>query len=67
MKKIILSIVFISCSFLLQAQDIITPPRLFNKYNDTIVEPVANSFLLGWNWGCYGKNLDEALLLNAIH
>jgi hypothetical protein len=71
MKKIFLTIALLLIVINLYSQDLIDPPKLFNK-NDTsathnIFTPLNNNkFHLGYNAGAPGVKLDYALYMNNI-
>jgi hypothetical protein len=48
-------------------QDIIDPPKLFNKNTLDIYDRRSQKFTLGWNWGGPGRALDQALFINTYH
>ena len=66
-KKYIISLI-IALSFInLNAQDKLVPPHISFLDNSSIIQRDQNKFLLGWNWGSPGRDLDNALMMNAYH
>jgi hypothetical protein len=51
----------------LHSQNLIDPPKLFNKNDSANISQTFNQFLLGWNWGCEGRVLDSALNIIFFH
>ena len=66
MRNITLIIAMMAISLPLYTQDIIDPPKSFNKDTLSIYDN-ANSFVIGWNWGGIGRKMDEALSATTYH
>ena len=67
MKKSILAIIaFILVISTVKAQDIIDPPRLFNKDTSSVIITNINEFVRGWNWDSPGRKLDLASIQTFI-
>jgi hypothetical protein len=79
MKKLFLTGIILLNIIHLYSQDIIDPPRLFDKSlpnwvaytGHTIYLPdkfyTGKDFILAWNWGSIGEKLDSALKVNYYH
>jgi hypothetical protein len=61
MKKIILIIILFINIINIYSQDLVDPPKLFDKTNNPIFAPTVNEFQLGYNAGSPGSKLDYAL------
>ncbi|OGU59862.1 MAG: hypothetical protein A2X64_04115 [Ignavibacteria bacterium GWF2_33_9] len=73
MKKIIILIIIAFCNLIIiNAQDVINPPK-FSYFSstvgryDTLIYRSARPYVLGYNWGSQGARLDEALGINYYH
>ncbi len=67
MKIIISIILFLIAGINISAQNVIDPDRVFHKDTYNYITPNYQGFILGWNWGAPGKNLDSALMINTYH
>jgi hypothetical protein len=79
MKKLLLIGFLIMNMINSYSQDIIDPPRLFDKTNSNwevypnifmdLSQKIINerTFILGWNWGNISEKLDDALKVNYYH
>ncbi|MGA2296305.1 MAG: hypothetical protein ABSG15_02025 [FCB group bacterium] len=68
MKNLILAVLAtIIVVFTATAQDIVDPPKLFNKDTSAVIISNIKEFPRGWNWGSPGRKLDSAMYVKYYH
>jgi len=68
MKNIIISVIILLISSIFSySQNIIDPPKIIESSEDTMIIRTQNEFVIGWNWGGRGRELDNALKVNYYH
>jgi hypothetical protein len=69
MKKLLILLNIMILSHVSYAQDILDPQPFDINLMDTtsVIQSNSSNFVKGWNWGAYGGNTHESLLMNFNH
>ncbi|MFH1051765.1 MAG: hypothetical protein V1779_12660 [bacterium] len=64
----VIAITLCTNALILHSQNYLSPTTLtFTDTTDVFQRGIPDEFVIGWNWGSPGRNLDEALLINTYH